>query len=217
MIKCIVHHIWPLLFLLLVGCNRYDPAIKECFAAKAGVLDTLEAEIDISSLVMVKTDIPRYDVPDVTKFCNPYRFSFVTDSGVVACRFDKYSNTIYDFESCRVVLQDTAFICNKVLHFYKQILALTSGTGFVFDGYVSTGKGVRKKKPMHGCLIVLYKENKEYHLCCCAPPNKPQNKDEMINIYKKEHPKAVIYEIYKNWILIQLSESLYDLHVNQCG
>ena len=64
MVKFIVLHIWPLLILLLAGCNRYDPAIKECFAAKAGVLDTLETEIDLSSLGMVETDIPRFDMSD---------------------------------------------------------------------------------------------------------------------------------------------------------
>lgn len=213
MIKFIVLYIWPLLFLLLVGCNRYDPAIKEFFAAKAGVLDTLEAEIDLSGLVMVETDIPRFDVQDVTKYCNPYRFSFVTDSCIVECRFDKDYNTIYDFKSGGVVLQDTAFFQKEVLHFYKQILALTTGTDFVFGGYVSVGKQVRKKNPKHKSLVILYKDNKEYHLCCHAS----EDREKTINSYKKDHPHIQIYVINANWILFQFSESLYELHVNQCG
>ena len=81
MVKFIVLHIWLLLIPLLVGCNRYDPAIKECFAAKADILDSLELDSDSNRIRHVSACIPRYDVEDVTKYCNLLSFTFTSDSG----------------------------------------------------------------------------------------------------------------------------------------
>lgn len=202
MVKFIVLHIWLLLIPLLVGCNRYDPAFKECFAAKADILDSLELDSDSNRIRHVSACIPRYDVEDVTKYCNLLSFTFTSDSGLVYCRYDNVCDTFDLFQN--VPSHDTAYYTSEVIRFLTRISDLTTGTGFVFGGYSNN-------RIPQACFILLYKQNREYHLYCAS------KKDELIDDYKKEHPNAVIYEIYKNWILIQLSESLYELHVNQCG
>lgn len=199
MVKFLVLHIWALMCLLLVGCNRYDPTIKECFAAKADILDSLVLDSDSNRIRSVKASIPRYDVEDVTKYCNLLSFTFTSDSGSVYCRYDNVCDTFDLFQN--VPSQDTAYYKSEVIRFLKRVSDLTTGTEFVFGGYANN-------RIPQACFILLYKQNREYHLYCAS------KKDELIDDYKKEHPNAVIYEIYKNWILIQLSESLCELHPN---
>lgn len=195
--------------ILFLCCSHQKPPIVDLLTSKCDVLDSIEYDMTNNGLFMVKTNglfmaqnLPRYDKPNLERFCNYYGYFFGIDTAIIRCGWIKQSNELTAIKSkCAF---DTTYIQNAVLKFNRQIAQVTQSCGFTLLLYHNQ-KILRKK---HVCCIEMFKDNRLIDLFCCEP----KYKEETINRCRERDWRARCYNINKNWFLIEYSKDIEDLY-----
>ena len=187
---------------VLMGCQKSRPLYLDQLTSHLDVLDSIEYDLDKNHLFYVRTSPVRYDEESPERLCSRYVYAFRGDS-VVSC--SKINGERLDFDGKDV--KDSLFYINAIQHFESWYLQITEATKYTLLYYYNTGarRGTRKMI----CCFEFFQGQKQFDLICCDSCYRHEVIQECIKV----DPHLSVYDLYKNWFVIDYSKKLNELHL----